>query len=177
MIPCSRVWLAISIPASRGAVTSTVLWPTLLGLSFLAAGLVTYRRDVRTLAPNEALGLVAFGPAFVARRYIRWSTIGLAVMFGLFVLLMDIPGAIARPAPLNSMLAARQATFAIGALALFATATKSRSPQLSRTLATIARIWTAIVLVAYGIQHLVHPEYTPGVPSPVPTAAWVPLRT
>jgi len=205
-------------------VTPTVLWPTLLGLSFLAAGLVTYRRDFRTHAPREAFGLVAFGPAFVAaalaafagehftaatslaalvpkwlpghvfiayfvgvahlaaatsfvaRRYMRWSTIGLAVMFGLFVLLMDLPAAIARPSiPLNWLLAARQATFAIGGVALFATVTKSDSPPLSRTLATIARIWTAIVLVAYGIQHLVHPEYTPGVPSPVPTAAWVPF--
>jgi uncharacterized membrane protein len=195
-----------------------------LGLSFLAAGVLTYRRDFGTLGPREAFGLVALGPtfvaaalaafagehftaatslaalvpkwlparvfiayfvgvahlaaalSFVARRYIRWSTLGLAVMFGLFVLLMDLPGAIARPrAPLNWMLAARQATFAIGALALFATETKSRSPQSSRTLAMIARIWTATVLICYGIQHVVHPEYTPGVPSSVLTAAWVPF--
>ena len=39
----------------------------------------------------------------------------------------------------------------------------------------IARIWTASVLVFYGIQHVIHPEYTPGVPSTVLTAAWVPL--
>ena len=204
--------------------TPAVFWPTLLGLSVLAAGVITYRRDVRTFAPREAFGLVAFGPvfvaaslaafagehftaatslaalvpkwlpgrvfiayfvgvahlaaalSFVARRYIRWSTIGLALMFGLFVLLMDLPAAIARPAiPLNWMLAARQATFAIGALALFATETSGSSPQSSRTLATIARIWTAIVLVFYGIQHVIHPELAPGVPSPVLTAAWVPF--
>jgi uncharacterized membrane protein len=194
-----------------------------LGLSFLAVGVITYRRDLRTVAPREAFGLVALGPAlvaaalaafagehftaatslaalvpkwlparvfiayfvgvahlaaalsFVARRSMRWSTIGLAVMFGLFVLLMDLPAAIARPAtPLTWILAARQTTFAIGALALFAT-TKGRSPQSSRTIAMIARIWTASVLVFYGIQHVVHPEYTPGVPSPVLTATWVPL--
>jgi uncharacterized membrane protein len=193
-------------------------------MSFLAAGVITYRRDIRTVAPRDAFGLVALGPAFVAaalaafagehftaatslaalvpkwlparlfiayfvgvahlaaassfvaRRYLRWSAIGLAVMFGLFVLLMDLPAAIARPAtPLFWILAARQTTFAIGALALFATATRSRSPQASRTLAMIARIWTASVLVFYGIQHVIHPEFTPGVPSPVLTAAWVPL--
>jgi uncharacterized membrane protein len=97
-------------------------------------------------------------------------------MFGLFVLLMDLPAAIARPAtPLTWALAARQATFAIGALALFATETRSRSPKSSETLATIARIWTASVLVFYGVLHVVHPERAPGVPSPVLTAAWVPL--
>jgi uncharacterized membrane protein len=201
-----------------------VILPTLFGLCFLAAGLITYRRDFRANGPGTAFGLVAFGPAFVAaalaafagehfsaasnlatlvpkwlpaplliayfvgaahfsaassyvaRRYIRWSTIGLAVMFGLFVLLMDLPAAIAKPtATLRWILAARQATFAIGALALFSSETKNRSPKTSGRLATIARFWTACVLVFYGIQHLIHPEYTAGVPSSVPTAAWVPL--
>ena len=97
-------------------------------------------------------------------------------MFGLFVLLMDLPAAIARPtASITWILAARQTTFAMGALALFATETRSSSPRSARTLATIARLWTASVLVFYGIQHLIHPEHTPGVPSPVLTAAWVPF--
>jgi hypothetical protein len=199
-------------------VTPTVFWPTLLGLCFLAAGVMTYRRDVRAVAPRDAFGLVAFGPvfvaaalaafagehftsaailvklvpkwlpgrlfityfvgvahlaaasSFVARRYLRWSTIGLAIMFGLFVLTMDLPGAIARPTnPLSWALAARQATFAIGALALFATVTGNRS------IAMIARFWTASVLVFYGALHAIHPERTAGVPSPVLTAAWVPF--
>src|SRR3954466_15970682 len=143
--------------------TPTVFWPTLLGLSFLVAGLITYRRDFRAELPGTASSLAALGPvfiaaalaafagehftaatalaglvpkwlparlfiawfvgcahlaaalSFVARRFMRWSTIALAIMFGLFVLLMDLPGAIARPASaLSWMLAARQATFAIG---------------------------------------------------------------
>jgi len=199
-------------------VSPTVFWPTLLGLCFLAAGLITYRRDVRAVGPRDAFGLVAFGPvfvaaalaafagehftsaailvklvpkwlpaplfityfvgvahlaaasSFVARRYLRWSTIGLASMFGLFVLTMDLPGAIARPAnPLSWALAARQATFAIGALALFASVTTNRS------IATLARVWTASVLVFYGALHVIHPERAPGVPSPVLTGAWVPF--
>ena len=118
---------------------------------------------------------LAAATSYVSRRYVRWAAIGLAVMFGSFVLLMDIPGAIARPSPLGWMLAARQATFAMGGLALFAAESGDRSPDLSRVLAMIARIWTAIVLVCYGVQHLVHPELAPGVPSPVRTAAWVPV--
>jgi len=212
---------------SRGAMTPAVIWPTLLGVSFLVVGVITYWRDARTVATRDVRALAPFvvlGPtfvaaaiaafagehftaatalatlvpkwlparvfiayfvgvahlaaalSFVARRYMRWSTIGLATMFGLFVLLMDLPGAIARPTnPLNWALAARQATFSMGALALFATVTRTRSPQSSQTLATIAGIWTACVLVFYGILHLMHPERAPGVPSPVLTAAWVPF--
>lgn len=203
--------------------TPTVLWPSLSGITFLAAGVIAYRRDVRSASPSEGFGLVPLGPAlvaaglaafagehftiaaaiaalvpkwmpgrlfiayvvgvahlaaalsFVARRYVKWSSISLAVMFALFTLLMDVPSAMARPAPLAWMLAARQATFAMGALALFATVTLSESPQRTRTISMIARIWAGIVLVAYGVQHLLHPQLAPGVPSPVPTSAWVPF--
>ena len=204
--------------------TPAVTWPTLLGLSFLVLGLITWRRDVGATGARDAFGLAAFGPAFiaaglgafagehftiaasiasivpkwlpgrlfiayfvgvahlaaatsfVARRYVRWAAISLAVMFGLFVLLMDLPAAIARPTVfLNWTLASRQATFAIGALSLFAIETWDHQPAASRTIALIARIWTAAVLVLYGVQHLMHPEFAPGVPSPVLTSAWVPF--
>jgi uncharacterized membrane protein len=203
---------------------ATVLWSTLLGLSFLVAGMITYRQDVRGVGSSEAFGLVAFGPifvaaslaafagehltaaailaalvpkwlparlfiayfvgvahlaaalSFVARRYVRLSAICLAVMFALFVLLMDLPAALAQPTTrIFWILAARQTTFAIGALALFGTNIMARWPNVSTTVATIARIWTASVLVFYGIEHVFHPEYAPGVPSSVLTAAWVPL--
>src|SRR6478752_61665 len=45
---------------------STVFWPTLLGLLYLAAGTITYRRDFHPAGSREAFGLVALGPAFVA---------------------------------------------------------------------------------------------------------------
>ncbi len=118
---------------------------------------------------------LAAATSYVARRYLRWSTIGVAAMFGLFVLLMDLPGSIARPNVQNWVLVVRQATFAIGGLALFATVTMSDAPRTSRSLATVARLWTAFVLVFYGAQHLIHPEHAPGVPSPVLTATWVPF--
>jgi uncharacterized membrane protein len=164
------------------------------GPAFVAAALAAFAGEHFTIAKTLA-GLVpkwmparlfiayfvgvahlAAATSFVARRYVRWSSIALAVMFGLFVLLMDLPAAIAGASSPNGwILAARQTTFAIGALALYAAETRSRSPRSSRTIAEIARIWTAIVLVFYGIQHIIHPEHTPGVPSPVLTLPWVPL--
>jgi uncharacterized membrane protein len=114
--------------------------------------------------------------SFGARRYMNWSALGLALMFGLFVLLMDLPAALQRPdVRLFWSLAARQATFSMGALALFATATRASYPRRARVIVTVARIWTAAVLVFYGIENFLFPHFAPGVPSTTPTAAWVPL--
>ncbi len=118
---------------------------------------------------------LAAAVSFVARRYVRWSSLGLAVMFGLFVLLMDLPGAVMHPVSrMNWILAARETTFAIGALALYAITMRSRSPRWSALLADFARLWTAGVLVYYGLDQVLHPQFTPGVPSSALTAPWVP---
>jgi uncharacterized membrane protein len=195
-------------------------WPGVLGISFLAAGIITYRRDFQA-GSRHAFGITALGPVFVAaalaafagehftssaaiaqivpkwmpaplfiayfvggahlaaalslvaRRYIRWSALCLALMFALFVLLMDLPSAATHPAIRS--LAARQATFSIGALALFATATSAGRPHRAATLTTIARIWTATVLVFYGLENVLYPQFSPGVPDTTPTPAWIPL--
>jgi uncharacterized membrane protein len=198
-------------------------WPGVLGISFLVAGIITYRRDFQS-GSRDAFGLTAFGPvlvaaslaafagehftaaaslaqivpkwmparlfiayfvgvahlaaalSFVARRYIRWSALCLALMFALFVLLMDLPAALTHPAiRIAWSLAARETTFAIGALALFATATRGSGPQRAAMLATIARFWTAAVLVFYGVENVLYPQFSPGVPDVTPTPAWIPL--
>jgi uncharacterized membrane protein YphA (DoxX/SURF4 family) len=114
--------------------------------------------------------------SFVARRYIRWSALCLALMFALFVLLMDLPAAVTRPTiRILWSLAARETTFAIGALALFAIVTKGGRPRRAKTLAAIARVWTAAVLVSYGVENVLYPQFSPGVPAMTPTPAWVPL--
>jgi uncharacterized membrane protein len=203
---------------------SAVLWPTLLGLLFLAAGTITYWRDFRAATSREAFGLVVLGPtfvaaalaafagehftataslaqlvpkwmparlfiayfvgvahlaaasSFVARRYIRWSSLCLAVMFGLFVLLMDLPSAVTHPAVRMAWsLAARETTFALGALALFVTTTRDSRPTSAKTMAAIIRISIGCVLIFYGIEHFIRPDFSPGVPAPVATASWVPL--
>lgn len=198
----------------------------MLGILFLIAGTIAYRRDFQTNAGDGAFGLTAFGPAFVAaalaafagehftaaaslaqivpkwipgklfiaylvgvahlaaalsfvaRRYVRWSALCLALMFALFVLLMDLPAAVSRPSIfLFWILAARETTFAIGALALFATATRGGQPRRAATLSTIARIWTAGVLVFYGVANVLYPRFAPGVPSTTPTQPWIPVPT
>ena len=163
---------------------------TALGPVFVAASLATFAGEHYTAAAVLAKLVPKWMPArlfiayfvgtahlaaassFVARRYIRWSALGLALMFALFVLLMDLPGAVTHPAiRISWSLAARQSTFAMGALALFATVTTGNQPHRAKTLATIARIWTAAVLIFYGVENILYPQFTPGVPDITPTQA------
>ena len=199
-----------------------VFWSSALGVSFLIAGIWTYRRDL--LASHDGGRLLAIGPVFiaaplatfagehftiakliaqsvpkwipahlfiayfvgvallaaalslVARRCLRWSTFFLAIMFSLFVLLMDLPATLAHPTTrLNWILAARQGTFAMGGLALFSVAVRDRWPKPSHRLATIAAVWTAMVIIFYGVEHILHPQISPGVPDSRLTSSWVPL--
>ena len=83
--------------------------------------------------------------SFTARRYVRWSALGVALMFALFVLLMDLPAALRRPETrIFWSLVARQATFAIGVPSTTPTAAWIPLPAL------IAYA-TGILLVAFGI--------------------------
>jgi uncharacterized membrane protein YphA (DoxX/SURF4 family) len=118
---------------------------------------------------------LAAATSFALKRYVRLSSLCLASMFALFVLLMDLPAAVARPdVRIFWILVMREATFAVGALALFAIAANDDRPRASAIIATIARIWTACVLVYFGIENALYPQLTPGVPATVPTASWVP---
>ena len=114
--------------------------------------------------------------SFVARRCIRWSAIFLALMFALFVLLLHLPGAIGHPAVrIFWIVSVRETTFSMGALSLFATAVRDRSPMLASRLAAVARVWTGLVLIFFGLENILYPQYSPGVPDTQPTASWVPL--
>jgi uncharacterized membrane protein len=164
-----------------------------LGPVFVAAALAAFAGEHFTAAETLARIVPKFMPAplfiayfvgvahlaaavsFVAKRYVRVSSICLAVMFALFVLLMDLPAAVSRPGiRIFWVLVTRQATFSIGALALFAVQTSDSRPSRSVKIATFAQLWTACVLVFYGIENVIYPQLSPGVPATVPTPPWVP---
>ena len=175
--------------SSREAFGLVVLGPTLVAASLAAFGgeHFTAAASLAQLVPKWMPGRLfiayvvgvaqlAAASSFVARRYIRWSSVCLAVMFGLFVLLMDLPAAVTHPAVRMAWsLAARQTLFALGALALFITATRESRAESAKTMAAIIRTSTACVLIFYGIEHFIRPDFSPGVPSSAPTASWVPL--
>ncbi len=178
------------VHAARSRHTSVFL---ALGPPFVAASLAAFAGEHFTAAATLAqlvpkwlperlliayfvgVAHLAAAISIVTRRYMRWSALGLVLMFGLFVLLMDLPGAIAHPGVrLSWILVVRETTFAMGGLALFASVTRPHQPRRSEKLAIIASLWIACVLIYYGILHIVYPKFSPGVPDSTLTAAWVP---
>ena len=175
------------------AESSALLRVVSLGPVFVAAALAAFAGEHFTAAKALSAFVPKWIPArlfityfvgvahlsaalsFVAGRCIRWSAMFLAIMFALFVLLLWLPSAISHPAiRITWIVTVRETTFSMGALALFATAVRDRFPRLSRRLAVIARTWTGMVLIFFGIQNILFPQYSPGVPDTQPTASWVP---
>ena len=165
-----------------------------LGVVFMALALATFSgehftqaRGFSQLVPKILPGrlfiaylvgaaLIAAAMSFATRTCMRWSAPLLALMFALFVLLMDLPTAIRRSgAHFFWIFPAREGTFALGALCAYACGSQAGWAR-SGTFATILRLWTALVIVYYGIMNILHPEFAPGVPDRQPTSAWVPLH-
>jgi uncharacterized membrane protein len=178
------------VHAARSRHTSVFL---ALGPAFIAASLAAFAGEHFTAAQTLAklvpgwlpwrlfiayfvgVAHLAAALSIVTRRYRRWSALGLIVMFGLFVLLMDLPGAVAHPAVrLSWILVVRETTFAMAGVALFASVTRAQHPRRSEQLAIVASLWIACVLIYYGIIHIRYPKFSPGVPDSMLTAAWVP---
>jgi uncharacterized membrane protein len=102
--------------------------------------------------------------------------------FLIFVLVMDLPGTLAHPG--NRFfwaLALRQLAFSGGALAFAMSpwSTRRRQPsraQPARALVAIPRFFVGIPALFYGVEHLLHPEYVPGIPLQKLTPDWIPGR-
>jgi uncharacterized membrane protein len=122
----------------------------------------------------------ALSIATLVRARLAAALVGMT--FLIFVLVMDLPGTLAHPG--NRFfwaLALRQLAFSGGAFAFAMSqwSTRPRQPspaQLTKALAAIPRFFIGIPSVFYGVEHLLHPEYVPGIPLQKLTPDWIPGR-
>ena len=134
-------------------------WVYLVGVAFLCA----------------ALSIVVLVQARLAA-----ALVGMTLL--IFVLVMDAPAVVANPH--NRFfwaLALRQLAFSGGAFAfamsLWSTRSKERSPAPgAAALVAIPRFFIGIPSVFYGVEHLLHPEYVPGIPLQKLSPDWIPGR-
>jgi len=118
--------------------------------------------------------------AVLVQAQLAAALVGLTML--IFVIVMDAPGVVAQPG--NRFfwaLALRQLAFSGGAFAFAMSPLSTRSKQPWRgqgtVLAVIPRFFIGITSVFYGVQHLLHPDYVPGVPLQKLTPEWIPGRT
>jgi uncharacterized membrane protein len=117
--------------------------------------------------------LLAAGLSIATKRGVRWSAPMLGLLFALFVLLIYAPSAARHPRLHRVWIFPfREGTFAVAGFSIFVAVAR---PAWSGGFALFARFWAAFVIAFYGILHLMFPEFAPGVPSEVKTAAWVPF--
>ena len=114
--------------------------------------------------------LLAAALSLTFKRYVRWSTLLLAIMIFLFVATIHIPNVITHPKErIFWTVMLRDSAFAAGILAFAAYLRKQH------TLTNIARAWFAIVVIYFGVEYFLHPLTAPGVPLAKLTPAWVPF--
>jgi uncharacterized membrane protein len=96
----------------------------------------------------------------------------------IFVVVMDLPVTLTQPGNRFSWaLALRQLAFSGGAFAFAMSAPRQRSrASLRKALAVIPRFFIAIPSIFYGVEHLLHPEYVPGIPLQKLSPEWIPGR-
>ena len=135
-------------------------WVYLVGLAFICA----------------AVSIVVLVQARLAAALVGMT-------FLIFVLVMDMPGVIAQPG--NRFfwaLALRQLAFSGGAFAFALSPWSIRLKQPSPAQPTRAawaafpRFFIGIPSLFYGVEHLLHPAYVPGIPLQKLTPDWIPGR-
>lgn len=118
--------------------------------------------------------LIAAAFSLVTGIWVRLSASLLALMFFLFVVLMDVPGCMRNPHNRFAfILAFRELSFCAGPLALAASLSQQQSPRTARAAATIARYFIAIPVLFYAIEQFLHADHVPCIPLEKLIPAWL----
>ena len=126
-------------------------------------------------------GFLCAGLSLAALVEARLAAALVGITLLIFVLVMDLPAAVTNPH--NRFfwaLALRELSFSSGAFA-FALSRgsnhgKQQSPGKQSRWLVFPRVFVGIASVFYGIEHLLHPAYVPGIPLNKVTPTWIPGR-
>jgi uncharacterized membrane protein len=190
------VYLAVGIFVLRKEINAAAGWNKLitLGCVFFAVPLAMFSPEhfrgpqfVKDSVPSwmpvrwfwpyfVGCALVVAATSLTLRKCVRLSSTLLAVMFSLFVCLIYIPSALENPTQRFAWsLLLRDLSFAAGAWSLAGLYSRASSPQQSKWMILFGRIAIAIAAIFFGVQHFLHPKFSPGVPLPKTTPSWVPF--
>ena len=122
--------------------------------------------------------LLAASLSIATKIQVRWSGLLFGIMMFLFVVTLDVPGALANPRDrFGWTLLIREMTFAGGGWILAGSAMRGQDRgQFQRTLITVGRVLVAIAAIFYGVEHFLHPLGRPGVPLAKVMPVWIPAR-
>jgi uncharacterized membrane protein len=144
--------------------------------------------DIATMVPSwipahtfwvylVGVALITAALSIATKVQSRLAATLLGVMFFSFVVLMDIPAALAEPnSRIAWTLALRELAFASGGFAFAGAQMSAKRPGGTRELVTVARYCIGLAAVFYGVEHFLHPTLAPGVPLEKVIPEWIPAR-
>ena len=159
-----------------------------LPLAVFAAEHFTDSKDIMQLVPKfmpwhlfwtylVGFALLAASLSIVTKIQVQWSGLLFGVMMFLFVSMMDLPGALAKPHNRFSWaLLCRELSFGGGGWILAGTAMNVQCVRRGKALITVGRTILGITAAFYGIEHFLHPLNVPGVPLEMFMPDWIPAR-
>jgi hypothetical protein len=125
--------------------------------------------------------LLAASLSIATKIQVRWSGLLFGIMMFLFVAMMDIPGALAKPGDrFGWTLLLRELAFGGGGWILAGTAMREpgreSNPAASAFFVTTGRVLTGIAAIFYGVETFLHPLGMPGIPLEKLMSEWIPAR-
>ena len=124
-----------------------------------------------------ACAWLAGATSLVVMKCVRLSATLLGVMLLLIVLTIHLPNAIADPRSLLPWsLVLRETAFAGGVWALAASQSRNSQGGKWNWMILMGRFSLGVAVIYFGLEQVLRPQFTPGVPDSKLTPPWVPLH-
>lgn len=121
--------------------------------------------------------LVAASVSIATRIGVHWSGLLVGIMMFLFVAMIYLPSGLRHlDSRITWVIVFRETSFGGAGWLLAGTATHGWGATGKRRLITVGRVGVTLALIAFGIQHFLHPTGLPGVPLQKQMAPWIPGR-
>jgi uncharacterized membrane protein len=121
--------------------------------------------------------LIAASLSIATGTAVRWSGLLFGIMMFLFVAMIHLRGALARPHDrIIWTIVVRETSFGGAGLLLAGTAIDGWSASGKRSLVALGRVCVLLAAVVFGIEHFLYPTGLPGVPLVKQMPAWLPGR-
>jgi uncharacterized membrane protein len=121
--------------------------------------------------------LIAASLSIATKTGVRWSGLLVGIMMFSFVAMIHLPGALARPHDrIIWTIVFREMSFGGGAWILAGTAPDGWRGPGKTALTKVGRLFVAITVIFFGIEHFPHATGLPGVPLQKQMPTWIPGR-
>ena len=120
--------------------------------------------------------LIAASVSIAAGIGVRWSGLLFGIMMFLFVAMIHLPGALARPDRIIWTIVFREMSFGGGGWLLAGKAIDGGRGPRARGLIVVGGVFVTAAMIVFGVEHFLHPTGLPGVPLVKQMPAWIPGR-